>query len=221
MSDSNTIPWFEARQPPVGERTAPVGSLRGDQVAQTRAALVASGRQLFGRRGFAGTSVEDLARDARVTTGALYHHFPTKTALFETVFEAVHAELLVASARAAVGAPDAVEFIARALESFLDSVLDPDVQRIVVTDAPAVLGQARFTELDERHALEPMVASLEVARVNGELAIDDPETLARLLFGALTRGATLIAGSSDPAASRDRVAGTIRALLTGLAPRTA
>jgi AcrR family transcriptional regulator len=202
----------------VNERVVAGGSLRDQQVAQTRAALVASGRRLFGRHGFARTSVEDLARDARVTTGALYHHFPTKTALYETVFEAVHAELLVASARAGVGAPDAVEFIARALEAFLESVLDPEVQRIVVTDAPAVLGQARFIELDERHALEPMIASLEVGRASGELAIDDPETLARLLFGALTRGAMLIAGSADPAASRDRVARTIRALLSGLAP---
>ncbi len=61
-------------------------SLRAEQVAQTRAALVAAGRRLFGENGFRGTSVEDLAREARVTTGALYHHFPTKTALFEAVF---------------------------------------------------------------------------------------------------------------------------------------
>ena len=61
-------------------------SLRAEQVAQTRAALVAAGRQLFGQRGFADTSVEEIARQARVTTGALYHHFPTKAALFEAVF---------------------------------------------------------------------------------------------------------------------------------------
>ena len=75
-------------------------SLRAEQVQQTRAALIASGRRLFGERGFAATSVEEIARDARVTTGALYHHFPNKTALFEAVFEQIHAELLAASARA-------------------------------------------------------------------------------------------------------------------------
>jgi AcrR family transcriptional regulator len=85
---------------------APTGSLRAEQVAQTRAALVAAGRRLFGKHGFAATSVDDLARAARVTTGALYHHFPTKTALFETVFEAVHGELMAASASAAAGATD-------------------------------------------------------------------------------------------------------------------
>ncbi len=202
----------------MSQEPAPSESLRAEQVAQTRQALIASGTRLFGEKGFAATSVDDLAREARVTTGALYHHFPTKTALFETVFETVHSELLEASANAGVDAPNAVEFIARALEAFLDAVLDPQVQRIVVTDAPAVLGQERFTELDERHSFGPMVAALEVARVSGELDIDDPETLARLLFGALTRGAMLIAGSVDPAGTRDRVARGMRALLAGLAP---
>lgn len=200
------------------EGAATEGSLRAEQVAQTRAALIASGRRLFGRQGFAATSVDDLARDARVTTGALYHHFPTKTALFENVFEAVHAELLEASAQAAQGAVGSVDFIVRALDAFLDAVLDAEVQRIVVTDAPAVLGQERFIELDERHSLGPLVASLEMAKSNGELALEDPDTVARLLFGALTRGAMLIAGSDEPASTRDRVSHAIREWLRGLAP---
>src|SRR6202011_2586282 len=130
----------ERQMDPAAEQPA---SLRAEQVAQTRGALVAAGRRLFGVDGFGATSVEDLAREARVTTGALYHHFPTKMALFETVFEAVHLDLLTASARAADGAPDEIEFLARGFEAFLDAVLQPEVQRIVITDAPAVLGLAR------------------------------------------------------------------------------
>ena len=192
-------------------------SLRAEQVAQTRAALVAAARRLFGRDGFAATSVEDLAREARVTTGALYYHFPTKTALFETVFETVHAELLEASAQAASGAPDDVELLARGIEAFLDAVLEPDVQRITITDAPAVLGLARFTELDERYAFAAIVAALRAAAAAGTLHVDDPETLARLLLGALTRGGMLIANSPEPTQTRDAVAKAIRALLAGLA----
>jgi AcrR family transcriptional regulator len=194
----------------------PRSSLRAEQVAQTRSALVEAGRRLFGRQGFAATSVDDLAREARLTTGALYHHFPTKTALFETVFESVHADLLEDSMRAGIGADNEVEFIARGLESFLDAVLDPEVARIIVTDAPAVLGLERFTELDERYAFGPLVAGLEAAKSTGALIVDYPETLARLLFGALTRGAMLIASSADPKSTRQAVATTVRALLTGL-----
>ena len=194
-------------------------SLRAEQVAQTRAALVAAGRALFGLRGFAGTSVEDIAREARVTTGALYHHFPTKAALFEAVFEQVHADLLQASVQAAAAATDPVELLSAGVNAFLDKVLEPEVQRIIVTDAPAVLGLARFTELDERYAFAATVAALEAASESGALRVDDPPTLARLLLGALTRAGLLIASSEDQVATRDAVATTLRALLAGLARR--
>jgi AcrR family transcriptional regulator len=192
-------------------------SLRAEQVRQTRAALVAAGRRLFGQDGFAATSVEDLAREARVTTGALYHHFPTKTALFETVFEGVHAELLKASARNAAGASDELEALSLGFDAFLDAVLEPDVQQILITDAPAVLGLARFTELDERYAFAAIVAALRAATAAGQLSVEDPETVARMLLGALVRGGMLIAGSAEPGQTRDAVARAIRAMLAGLA----
>ena len=194
-------------------------SLRSEQVAQTRAALVTAGRRLFGAHGFAATSVDDIAREARVTTGALYHHFPTKAAVFEAVFEQVHADLGVATLAGLPETADAVELLLAGIGAFLDLILEPDVARIIVTDAPAVLGLARFTELDERYALAPTIAALEAANDSGALAIDDPPTLARLLFGALTRAGLLIASSPEPAATKDAVAATLRGIITGFAPR--
>jgi AcrR family transcriptional regulator len=194
-------------------------SLRTEQVAQTRAALVAAGRTLFGTRGFAATSVEDIAREARVTSGALYHHFPTKAGVFEAVFEQLHAELLAASIAAAAEAADAVGVLAAGFGAFLDKMLEPEVQRIIVTDAPAVLGLARFTELDERYGLAATVAALELANESGALHVPDPPMLARLLFGALTRAGLLIASSPEPTATRDAVAATLLALISGFAQR--
>ena len=191
-------------------------SLRTDQVAQTRAALVAAARHLFGRQGFAATSVDEIAREARLTTGALYHHFPNKTALFEAVFEAVHADLLDASLRAAIGATDEVELLTRGFDAFFDAVLEPDVQRIIILDAPAVLGLARFTELDEQYAFAAITEALRAATASGRLRVDDPETLARLLLGSMTRGAMLIANSDQPRETRDAVARTLRAVLEGM-----
>lgn len=195
----------------------PRASLRAEQVAQTRAALIAAARELFGQEGFAATSVEDVARAARLTTGALYHHFPTKAALFESVFEAIHAELLEASIGAAAGAPDEIEILARGFDAFLNAVLEPDVQRIVVTDAPSVLGLARFTELDERYAFAAITSMLGAATASGRLRVEDPDTVARLLLGALTRGSMLIANSSSPRRTRDAVAKSMRSLLAGFA----
>jgi len=197
------------------ESTPPSTSLRAQQVAQTRESLIRAGRKLFGEKGFRETSVEDLARAARVTTGALYHHFPTKTALFEAVFEHAHTELMAASMAAAQDATDDLDVLARGFEAFLDAVLEADLQRILISDAPAVLGPARFTELDERYAFAVIVAALRAATESGSLHVDDPETITRLLLGALTRGAMLIANSPNPVETRHAVALSMRALLSG------
>jgi AcrR family transcriptional regulator len=192
-------------------------SLRADQVQQTRAALVRAARTLFGKQGFSETSVDDIAREARVTTGALYHHFATKTALFQAVFEQLHEESLALSAAAAAGGRDDLDRLARGSDAFLDSILDPEIQRILIVDAPAVLGPERFTELDERYAFAAIVLLLEGARTAGIIHTEDPETLARLLIGALTRGAMLIANSPTPRTTRDAVSVSLRELLGGLA----
>jgi AcrR family transcriptional regulator len=207
-----------SQRPPAA---VPQASLRAEQVAQTRAALVMAGRRLFGSQGFAATSVEDIAREARVTTGALYHHFPTKAAVFESVFEQVHADLMEASLQAAGQAADAIGLLTAGFGAFLDAVLEPEVQRIVITDAPAVLGLARFVELDERNAFAAAVAALEAANESGALHVPDPPTLARLLFGALTRAGLLIASSAEPEATRDAVAATLRAMISGFAVQPA
>jgi hypothetical protein len=52
----------------------------------------------------------------------------------------------------------------------------------------------------------------------GTVTIEDPETATRLLLGALTRGAMLIANSPDPVATRHAVAKSMRALLTSFTP---
>lgn len=193
-------------------------SLRAEQVAQTRAALIAAGRRLFGERGFRGTSVEDLAREARLTTGALYHHFPTKTALFEAVFVQTHTDLTSASAKAAKDAPEDRDALTRGIEAFLDGILEPDVQRILILDGPAVLGPARFTELDEKYACAVIVHALKSAADAGTMRVEDPDTATRLLLGALTRGAMLIANADDPVQTRHAVADSMRTLLNGFTP---
>jgi AcrR family transcriptional regulator len=221
--EGGRIGYIRAVPTPDVPRAEESRSLRAEQIAQTRAALIAAGRRLFGARGFANTSVEDLAKEARVTTGALYHHFSTKTELFEAVFEQAHAEMSAGSVEVAelvAQAPDVVELLAGGFEAFLDAVLQPDLQRIIVIDAPAVLGLARFTELDERDAFEVIVAILEAAVSAGQLSIDDPPTMARLLLGLATRGAMLIANSAEPVQTRESVARSFRALLAGLTTRS-
>jgi hypothetical protein len=82
--------------------------------------------------------------------------------------------LLVAGHRDAAGASDELEALSLGFDAFLDAVLEPDVQQILITDAPAVLGLARFTELDERYAFAAIVAALRAATAAGQLSVEDP-----------------------------------------------
>jgi AcrR family transcriptional regulator len=190
-------------------------TLRAEQIAQTRRALVGAGRLLFGRHGFKDTSVEDIASEARVTTGALYHHFPNKTALFEAVFEQLHEDVMAEAVAAAGRGRNSLDALLLGSDAFLEAVLEPEVQRILLLDAPAVLGLSRFTELDERYALRGIATLLTAARDEGLMTVADPDTTARLYMGALTRGAMLIANSGTPKRTRNRVSAALRELLGG------
>jgi hypothetical protein len=134
------------------------------------------------------------------------------------VFVQAHTDLMTTSTKAAQGASDGLDELARGFEAFLDGVLQPDMQRILIVDGPAVLGLARYTELDERYAHKVIVHALTAAAQTGAIHVDDPETTTRLLLGALTRGAMLIANSPDPVETRDAVAKSIRSLLSSFTP---
>jgi AcrR family transcriptional regulator len=194
-------------------------SRRAVRVAETRHALVAAGRALFGTLGFAATSVDDLARHAGVTTGALYHHFATKADLFETVFEQLEAELAEHSNQAARTAQTPLDGLKVGFDAFLDASLEPDVQRIVLVDAPAVLGIERYHEIDAKYAFTPILAALRAAQRDGAIDATDLDVLAQLLLGACAQGGMLIARAADQRRARAAVGKSLRRLLDGLARR--
>jgi AcrR family transcriptional regulator len=187
-------------------------SLRAEQVAQTRQALIDAARVRFGAAGYAATSIDDIARDARVTIGALYHHFRTKAALFEAVFEQAHGQMLEAVEARALRSQTPADVLTAAIDGFLDALLDPASQQILIIDAPAVLGVSRFTELDEKNAFGPLT---EAIKASG-LTVRQPDVLARLMFGMLTRAGMLIAAAEDPRKARNEIAATMHEIVLAL-----
>ena len=189
---------------------------QAQRTESTRAALVAAGRRLFGRDGFAATSIEDLTAEAGVTRGALYHHFETKEALFEAVFESVEVELLARAAKASSGGKDPWARLKVGCRAFLQSASDPEVQRIISVDAPSVLGWEKWRSIEERYGLGAIRASLQAAAADGYLPRRDIETLAHILFGALIEATMVLASRSRPA---KRVHAEFDALLEALRTR--
>mgnify|MGYP000270515855 CR=1 FL=1 len=193
---------------------------QSDRTAATRAALVAAARELFGSRGFADVGTEEIVGAAGVSRGALYHQFADKTELFAAVFEEVEAELTqrIGAVMAARAATDPAQALETGVGAWLDACAEPAVQRVVLLDAPSVLGWERFREIGMRYGLGLVEAGLAGAMEAGALARRPVRPLAHLLVGALDEAALYLARAPDPAAARAEVEATIAALLSGLRP---
>jgi AcrR family transcriptional regulator len=186
------------------------------QPEATRAALVAAARALFAERGYAGVGTEEIVRRAGVTRGALYHHFADKEDLMRAVFHDLSRELAEASATAALKETDQWRQIIAAVDAFLDACTDPAVQRIMMTDAPSVLGWDEWREIDTQYGLGLVKASLQNAMETGLIAPQPVDPLAHLLVGALDEAAMYIARAPDPDAARREMGDSIERMLAGL-----
>jgi AcrR family transcriptional regulator len=188
----------------------------------TRRSLVAAARGLFGERGFAATSVDEIVRAAGVTKGALYHHFTDKDDLFRAVVEDVKGELTGIVGEAFLEAatePDALDTVTRGCLAFIDVHRDPAVQRITILDARAVLDAATRRDLDARYEVAVIRGALRRAV---RLGVIDPQplgTLAHVLAGALGEACALLAEAEDETAVREEVRTVVSRLLEGLRPR--
>jgi AcrR family transcriptional regulator len=167
----------------------------------TREQLVDVATALFAANGYEDTSIEAVLREAGVSRGSLYHHFPSKDALFwavmERLQERIGAELLEASQQAT----DAVGLLRAGALGWIRLTGDPVVQRIVLIDAPAVLGWQRWREFDEEHVLGNIKAAMHIAAAEGALDPKHADAFAHILLAAVNELALTIPGAADQAAA--------------------
>ncbi|WP_435737468.1 helix-turn-helix domain-containing protein [Cellulosimicrobium sp. PMB13] len=213
----------------------PVRRSNEERTRTTRAALVAAARALFVEKGYAATSTPQIATAAHVTRGALYHHFADKQALFRAVVEAeaeaVATEIETAATEApgaeitateasGVQAAEARRQLAAGATAYLDAMAVPGRTRLLLVDAPAVLGAAEADDLDARHARRTLREGLEAAlRADGPDPVD-LDALALLLSAAFDRAA--LASDDGDGAGRDAVRRAVTELVERVcAPRPA
>ncbi len=182
-------------------------------------ALIAAGRELFGRLGYGGVSTVAIADAAGVSRGAMYHQFADKRDLFEAVFEDVERELVgeIDAAVSAHGAADPVDSLIVGCLAWLDASADPAAQRIILLDAPAVLGWARWREVELRHTIGLLESALTGAVAAGRIRTRAVRPLALVLVGALDEAAQYLAHGGDSARDDLAIKSIIRQLVSGLA----
>jgi AcrR family transcriptional regulator len=191
--------------------------------AATRDALIAAARPLFAQRGFGSVGTEEIVRAAGVTRGALYHQFDDKTELFAAVFEAVEAQLtqridgMVSNA----GTADPVELMKIGAATWMLACTEPEVHRIVLVEAPAVLGYQRWREVGLRYGLGLVQSLLGYAMEVGAIRRQPTEPLAHVLIGALDEAALYVAQAADQQAALTDVTAVLNDLMIALADSSA
>jgi AcrR family transcriptional regulator len=191
---------------------------QAERTEATRGRLVGTARRLFAAKGFAATSTEEILSEADVSRGALYHHFPSKTDLFQATFEQVEDELTAKVLEAATsgGETDPMRILEIGFDAFLDQCLNPEVQRIVMLDGPTVLGWDLWHELDERYGFGSIKAVLSVAAEMGRIQESAVEPLTHLLLGALMQAGMVVARSDDPLTAKKAMTDTFARIVSAL-----
>ncbi|MBB4685074.1 TetR/AcrR family transcriptional regulator [Amycolatopsis jiangsuensis] len=182
----------------------------------TRSALTTAARTLFGTRGYHDVPAEEITRTAGVTRGALYHHFNDKQGLFRAVVVEVERDLTAEVAGVLAAAADPLSGLATALTVFLDACLREEVQRISLTDAPAVLGWDTWREIEHEYGLGLLVETLTKARESGVLVDIPVRALAQLVLSAVMEAARMIAKATDPDRVRADTQQVLATWLSGL-----
>ena len=183
--------------------------------AGTVAAIHAAARELFAKRGFAATTIDDIASRAGVAKGAVYHHFGSKEEIFERILDGLFLEIAAMLRAAAESGSDVFESMVKGTEIYLERVTAPEVKRIILVDGPAVLGWNKWREIDQRHFGRMLKAPL--AHLLGtRMGAADVEAQFHLLSGAIMEAALISATSRNPKKKAQELSSGLRLLLSGL-----
>jgi AcrR family transcriptional regulator len=195
----------------------PGASRRQQYSASTKRALVDVAEELFTDNGYAATSLDAIVAGARVTKGALYHHFSGKQALFEAVFERVESDASRAIQRAIKGHRDPWEKAQAGLRAFLEVVQEARYRRIVIQEGPSVLGYERYREQEERSTFANVLDIVRSVLTAGQWELDEDlsQTFARIFFGAMSSAGESVSSAEDPIQAAANVETAIGFILAG------
>ncbi|MBC7633627.1 TetR/AcrR family transcriptional regulator [Aeromicrobium sp.] len=197
-------------------RTARKTTRRQDYSSSTKGALLDNATVLFTDHGYAGTSLDEVVAAARVTKGALYHHFPSKLALFESVFDRVQERTVRDIEKGLTVSKDPWERAKIGLEKFLEVCREPQYRRICIQEGPVALGHERWHEAEK-------ASSLGIVQRTVDDLLDDlggadglSEAFGAVFYGAIRSASEYVADADDPDAASEEVQATIGAILAGM-----
>ncbi|TFW12966.1 TetR/AcrR family transcriptional regulator [Brevundimonas intermedia] len=190
---------------------------RSEKVEETKARLVAAARQAFATQGYAAASMDDLTAEAGLTRGALYHNFGDKKGLLQAVIDQIDAEMLVRMGAAGEGLSPWDAFVAEGV-AYIEMSLEPEIQRIMLLDGPAVLGDpSRWP--NQTACLRTTTLMIQTLIDDGLVKPMNAEAAAHLVNGAALNAALWVAAADEPERVFESAVDAFRHLVGGLLRR--
>lgn len=179
-------------------KNAPTRSRRDENSDATRTDLVLAAKQAFAVQGFRKAAIESIAQQARVTRGAFYHHFTNKSAIFDAVVVELQKEAVEGILAKTRVLDDPWEILIVGTKVYLGIARDPIYNRLVVVDAPGVLGVERYRQIDDDYPVGLVIATVKSLHKKGILVGIDPEILGRMIAAITCEAASLLTTSTSP-----------------------
>jgi AcrR family transcriptional regulator len=197
-------------------RAARKTTRRQDFSSSTKRALLDNATELFTDRGYAGTSLDEVVAATRVTKGALYHHFPSKLALFESVYTHLQEKTTKEIEKKLSRTKDPWERAQVGLEAFLELCREPHFRRIVLQEGPVALGHERWAEAERAASLGIVQRTVDdlLKDIGGAEGLSD--SFAMVFYGAIRSASEYVADADDPDTAAREVQATIGAILAGM-----
>ncbi|MGC0797248.1 TetR/AcrR family transcriptional regulator [Pantoea agglomerans] len=170
---------------------------RAETMEENRAKLIAAARTAFAEKGFAAASMDELTASVGLTRGALYHNFGDKKGLLAAVVAQVDGEMAQQAKAAASGVSDAWEKLVAEGIAYIRMAMDAEVQRIVLRDGPAFLGDPSQWP-SQNSCLEATRETITRLIDSGIMKPVNVDAAAHLLNSAALNAALWVASSSEP-----------------------
>ncbi|MEZ2128853.1 MULTISPECIES: TetR/AcrR family transcriptional regulator [unclassified Sinorhizobium] len=188
---------------------------RKEMIAETRAKLLSAARHAFATQGYAAASMDDFTAEAGLTRGALYHHFGDKKGLLMAVIMQIDAEMSERLCAISGKADNTWQGFVDECTAYIEMALEPEIQRIMLLDGPAVLGDPSKWP-NQSACIRTMSRSLERLIEEGTIQPVDPEAMAWLISGATLTAALWIANTTDQEEVTRKAVAAFNVLVSGL-----
>lgn len=189
---------------------------RHDQARATRDQLVGIARELFAEHGYEATSLDLIQRQAGLSRGALYHHFPGKRALFAATLDAVEADVAATLAERAGTKGDPLARLRAGSLGWLELAKDPAIRRIALIDGPSVIGWQAQRAIDQRRTLGMLTTVLDELEALERIPEGTAEVLGHVLFATLNELGLYVANATDGSSAHTRAVVALDVVLARL-----